>query len=199
MGLFGPSKKEVWTQLCRETQSKLVDKGFWKGSKVEHKHRAWLLVLDEYTVSTGKSSVTYTRIRVPYVPKQPFTFQISRSGLFSGMAKLLGAQDIETGDAVFDEAYVVKSDDDWQVRRLLDNEELRALLLLQKYFNLHNRQPMAIFRESLPVGAEQMEFQITGVIRKVEVLKDLFSILCMVLDGLCAMDAITNAGVDMDY
>lgn len=35
MGLFGPSKKEIWKQLAAEIQANYVDGGFWKGDKVE--------------------------------------------------------------------------------------------------------------------------------------------------------------------
>jgi len=199
MGIFGPSKREVWEQLCRETQSLYVKGGFIKNAKVEYKHRLWLVVLDEYTVSTGKSSATYTRIRTPYMPKEHFQFQISRENVFSGIAKAFGAQDIETGDGEFDKAYIVKSDDDWQVRRLLDDEALRAQLMAQKAFSLHNKPQGFLAPVKLPAGAGQLEFQIGGTIRDVERLKGLFTIFALVLDGLCKMDAITDEGVAAEY
>jgi len=200
MGLFGPSKREVWEQLCRETQATYVKGGFIKTAKVEYKYGLWLIVLDEYTVSTGKSSATYTRIRAPFIPREHFQFHIYRKGVFSGIAKAFGAQDIATGDELFDEMYIVKSDDDWQVRRLLDDEVLRVRLLAQKSFSLHNR-PQGFFLSpvKLPPGAEQLEFQIGGVIRDAARLKELFTIFALVLDGLCKMNAITNEGVAVEY
>ena len=199
MGIFGPSKREVWEQLCRETQAVYVKGGFIKVAKVEYKHRLWLIVLDEYTVSTGKSSVTYTRIRAPYIPKEHFQFHIYRKGLFTGIAKAFGAQDIATGDDVFDGEYVVKSDDDWQVRRLLDDESLRAALLAQKAFSLHNKPQGFLAPVKLPAGAEQMEFQIANTIRDAARLKSLFAVFVLVLDGLCKMNAITDEGVAVEY
>ena len=199
MGIFGPSKREVWEQLCRETQAVYVKGGFIKVAKVEYKHRLWLIVLDEYTVSTGKSSVTYTRIRAPYIPKEHFQFHIYRKGLFTGIAKAFGAQDIATGDDVFDGEYVVKSDDDWQVRRLLDDESLRAALLTQKAFSLHNKPQGFLAPVKLPAGAEQMEFQIANTIRDAARLKSLFAVFVLVLDGLCKMNAITDEGVAVEY
>jgi len=58
--LFGPSKEEVWRQLCQEIGADFVEGGFWRGDKVVAKVKEWTLTLDTYTVSTGKSSTTYT-------------------------------------------------------------------------------------------------------------------------------------------
>ncbi len=58
MGLFGPSKKEVWEQLSKEIQVDYIDGGIWTGSKVKAH-----VGFGTYTVSTEKTSTTYTRIR----------------------------------------------------------------------------------------------------------------------------------------
>ena len=31
--LFGPSREEIWRQLCNEIGADFVDGGFWKGDK----------------------------------------------------------------------------------------------------------------------------------------------------------------------
>jgi hypothetical protein len=63
--LFGPSKEEVWSQLCSEINVRYVDGGFWKGDMVQATHGPWTVTLDTYVVSTGKSAVAYTRMRAP--------------------------------------------------------------------------------------------------------------------------------------
>src|ERR1017187_3281203 len=65
--LFGPSTQEIWRQLCAEIGAQYVEGGFWKGDKVQAAHGPWTITLDTYTVSNGKTSITYTRMRAPFV------------------------------------------------------------------------------------------------------------------------------------
>jgi hypothetical protein len=64
---FGPSKKEIWHQLCTETGADYIPGGFWKGEKVQATHNEWTITLDTYAVSTGKTTIVFTRLRAPYV------------------------------------------------------------------------------------------------------------------------------------
>ena len=96
--IFGPSRDEVWRQLCAEIGADFIEGGFWKGNKVQARVKEWIVTLDTYTVSTGKSHVTYTRMRAPYVNRDGFRFTIYRKNLLSDLGKLLGMQDIDVGD-----------------------------------------------------------------------------------------------------
>ena len=75
--LFGPSKAEIWRQLCAATGADYVPGGFWKGDKVQAAHGEWTITLDTYAVSTGKVVVHFTRLRAPYVNPDRFRFTIS--------------------------------------------------------------------------------------------------------------------------
>src|SRR3954452_21245856 len=103
MGWFGPSKDEVWRQLSQEIGAEYVEGGFWKGKKVQAHVGPWTITLDTHTESSGESSVTYTRLRAPYVNPDGFRFTIYRRGFFTDLGKLLGMQDIEVGEPEFDE------------------------------------------------------------------------------------------------
>ena len=102
MGLFGSSKKEVWKQLSEEINANYIESGRFKGSRIEYIHNNWTIYLDTYTVSTGKSSITYTRMRVPFINQKKFNFKIYRRGVASNIGKALGMQDIEIGYDYFD-------------------------------------------------------------------------------------------------
>src|SRR6266850_3554327 len=85
--LFGPSREAIWRQLCTETGADYVQGGFWKGDKVQAAHDEWTITLDTYAVSTGKTTMVFTRMRAPYVNPDHFRFTIYRRGLFSDIAK----------------------------------------------------------------------------------------------------------------
>ena len=119
MGWFGPSKDEVWRQLSEEIGAEFVEGGFWKGSKVQAHVGPWTVTLDTYTDRPARAHVTYTRMRAPYVNPEGFRFTIYRKGFFSDLGKLLGMQDIEVGDPEFDEAFIIKGNDEDRVRDAL--------------------------------------------------------------------------------
>ena len=108
MAWFGPSKDEIWRQLCEEIGAEFVDGGFWKGSKVQVHAKPWTITLDTYTDRAARAQATYTRMRAPYINPEGFRFTIYRKGFFSGLGKLLGMQDIEVGDPDFDEAFIIQ-------------------------------------------------------------------------------------------
>src|SRR3954469_18808514 len=100
---FGLSRNDVWAALAREINAKHDAGGWWKHGKVVADVGAWQITLDKHVVSTGKTTVTFTRLRAPFVTHGDLRFHIYRKGLFSDLKKFLGMQDIEVGDAAFDE------------------------------------------------------------------------------------------------
>src|SRR4051794_32860062 len=111
MGWFGPSKDEVWRQLSQEIGAEYVEGGFWKGKKVQAHVGPWTITLDTHTESSGESSITYTRLRAPYVNPEGFRFTIYRRGIFSDLGKLIGVEDIGGGGPDFDEGFIVNSEE----------------------------------------------------------------------------------------
>jgi hypothetical protein len=185
MGWFGPSKDEVWRRLCQEIGAEFVAGGFWKGSKVQARVGPWTITLDTHTVSSGESSETYTRIRVPYVNRDGFRFTIYRAGFLTGLGKLLGMQDIEIGDPEFDAAFVVKSNDEFKVRDLFGSPGLRGLVQDQPRIRLQVKDDEGWFATQFPEGVDELHFQVGGIIRDVDRLKGLFDLFAAVLDQLC--------------
>lgn len=84
--------------------------------------------IDTFTVSHGKSSTTYTRVRARAIDPIPSAVKVYNAHFLSGLGKLLGFQDVPVGDAVFDEKYVVKADVEADARALLDAPTRRSLL-----------------------------------------------------------------------
>ncbi|MCC7495449.1 MAG: hypothetical protein IT204_24075 [Fimbriimonadaceae bacterium] len=196
--LFGPSRDEIWQQLCAETGARFVAGGFWNGSKVEATHEAWTITLDTYTVSTGKSSVTYTRLRAPYVNPEGFRFSIQRAGLLTGVAKWFGMQDLEIGDPGFDEGYVIKGTDEQRVRQLFANANLRALVAAQPDLVLSVQDHEGYFATHYPPDTDVLLYVVVGVITDLARLKLLFDLFAEVLDTLCTIGAAYETPPNVD-
>jgi hypothetical protein len=183
--IFGPSQDEIWRQLCDEIGAKFVEGGFWQGNKVQAHVKEWTVTLDTYTVSTGKSSVTYTRMRAPYVNQDGFRFAIYRQGLFSNLGKLLGMQDIEVGDPEFDRDFVIKGSDEYKVLALFANPKIRQLIQAQPSIHLQVKDAEGWFGASFPEGVDELYFEVVGVIKDVERLKSLYELFAETLNHLC--------------
>lgn len=191
MGLFGPSKKEVWQQLAEKIQAEYINKGFWAGDRVEAHVDNWVVVLDTYTVSTGKSSTTYTRMRAPFVNLDNFYFKIYRTGIFSGLGKILGMEDINIGYEEFDEDFVIKGNSEEKVKQLFSNKSIRDLIQEQPKISLEIKDDEGFFSSHFPEGVDELYFQVTGVIKDIDILKELYELFAEVLKELCSMGSVS--------
>ncbi len=72
-----------------------------------------------YTVSSGQSSTTYTTVRTTIANPRELTFRFGKENLFTKIGKSLGMQDIDTGDAHFDDLFRVKCNDEAFIRQAL--------------------------------------------------------------------------------
>ena len=183
--LFGPSKEDIWRQLCQEIGALYVEGGFWKGDKVQVHHGQWTITLDTYTESSGETSATYTRIRAPYVNKDGFRFTIYRKSIFSGLGKLLGMQDVEVGYPEFDEAFIIKGNDETKLRALFANERIRQLIEMQPHVYLTVKDDEGWFSKSFPEGVDELCFRAAGIIKDPEQLKSLYYLFAETLNHLC--------------
>ncbi len=187
--LFGPSKEEIWSQLSQEIGAAYQPGGFFTGGKVVLTHRQWQITLDTYTVSTGKSSTKYTRMRAPYVNPDGFRFNIYRENVFSRLGKLLGLEDIEIGDSFFDEEFIIQGTSEDLVRRLLANTSIRQLIQSQPAIHLQVKNDEGWFGSAFPEGVDELYFATYGVIKDKQRLKELFDLFALVLDELCRLGA----------
>ena len=184
MGWFGPSKDEVWRQLSEEIGAEFVEGGFWKGSKVQAHVGPWTVTLDMGTSDEDGESPA-TRLRAPYINPEGFRFTIYRKNLFSDLGKFLGMQDIEVGDPEFDEAFIIKGNDESKVRDLFANSKIRQMIQDQPKFRLEVKDSEGWFGPKFPENVDELHFQVVGVIKDVERLKALFDLFAAVLDQLC--------------
>ncbi len=197
MGWVGPSKDEVWRRLSEEIGAEFVEGGFRKGSKVQAHVGPWTVTLDTYTDSSTDHSVHYTRMCAPYVNPEGFRFTFYRKGFFSDLGKRLGMQDIEVGEPEFDEAFVIKGNDDERVRALFANPKIQQMIQAQPQIRLEVKDSEGWFGPKFPEDVDELHFQVVWVIKDVERLNSLFEVFAAVLNQLCKIGSAykQDAGV----
>ena len=192
MGLFGSSKKEVWKQLSEEINANYIESGQFKGSRIEYIHNNWTIYLDTYTVSTGKSSITYTRMRVPFINLKKFHFKVYRRGIVSNIGKALGMQDIEIGYDYFDNDYIIKGNDEVLLRRFFQNHKIRDLIERQSKMVLEIKDNEGKFGPKFNDNESELSFIVVGVIKDKDRLKSLFDLFVKVINEFELMGITLN-------
>lgn len=110
---------EAWSATARTLGMEYSGGGMFQKrslSGVLHGNHAFV---DTFTRGSGKSSTTYTRYRIHYPHPLGLGLKITQEGFFTGVSKALGAQDIQIGDAGFDQAALIKGNDPKAVTEFL--------------------------------------------------------------------------------
>ena len=183
---LGPAlESETTTEGSRTENSNHAETILRGFPKVQAHVGPWTVTLDTYTESSGKSAVTYTRMRAPYVNPEGFRFTIYRKNLFSDLGKFLGMQDIEVSDPEFDEAFIIKGNDDSKVQSLFSNSTIRQMIQDQPGIRLEVKDSEGWFGPKFPENVDELHFEVVGVIKNVNRLRALFDLFATVLDQLC--------------
>jgi hypothetical protein len=164
-------KNAAWKQFASEIGGEFIKGRFLRGSKVQAKIKEWPVTLDTYSVSSGDSSETYTRIKAVFENKDGLQFTLAPRGLIAKLDKALGTKDIEMGDAEFDGKFVIRGADSPKLHALFANVNIRQMILGQRSIHLQ-------------IKGNDLIFDTRGVIKDIERLKTLFELFREMLEQL---------------
>lgn len=210
--IFGPNKDELWKKLSEEIGAEYIAEGTFKQGAIKAQVRNWTITIDTYTVSTGKSSVTFTRLRAPYINRDGFRFEIYRKNFLSDMGKLFGMQDVEVGAPQFDDLkplfgvdsylnrkdveagypefdrdFIIKGNNVEKLKMIFKNLRIRELIQDQPDIHLQIKDDEGWFGQEFPKGVDEIYFQVAEIITDMERLKKLYMLFAEVLNFLCHM------------
>jgi hypothetical protein len=193
--LFGASQAEVWKNVAREVGGTFNGGALFEKTMVRLNYGRWEIVLDSYAVthSTGKygnSTTHYTRMRAPFINKDGFYFKIYNSSLFSPIGKFFGMQDIEVGDPIFDENFIIKGNDTLKINKMFKCEILKGMIAAQPKISFAIKDDEGLFGTRFPKGVDELYFEVPYIITDVEQLKELFDIFALTLELLVELDTV---------
>lgn len=126
-----PTRDDAFRAVAHEQAGEVVEDRRGRAKEVRFAHGPFSILLDTHTVSTGKSSTTYTRARSRLRSNVPFRFTLFRENAFTRIGKMLGMQDLHAGNPDIDRRFIIKSDNESMVRSLLiDPAVYRPLVAL---------------------------------------------------------------------
>jgi hypothetical protein len=195
--LLGRSARdEAWrTVATRENGEVVAGKNSLK--QVRFPHRAWTVILDQYTVSTGKSSTTYTRMRVIVPARRDFRFGLRRENFMTRIGKFFGMRDVETANPLLDRDYLVRTNDEAMIRSLIASSRIPELLTQQPSGTLE----LAKFRgrwRNRPENVSELRWVTASVLTDPYRLTLLVQVFRETLDRLSRIGAIEETAANYD-
>lgn len=183
----------AWRAVAARENGSLVER---KDSlkQVHFPHHNWDIVLDQYTVSTGNSSQTYTRLRSLVNARADFRFGLYRENFIVRVGKLLGLRDVTTGNPLLDRDYLVRTNDEDRIRRLVIGSHLPELLAQQPGGKLELVRFRGSWRNR-PENVSELRWLSTGVLRDPRRIELLVALFRETLDRLAAIGAIDTSQV----
>jgi hypothetical protein len=183
---FRDNRSEIWQKLSVELGGRFT-KGTWRQTeRIDVEHGPWTVTLDTYVVMANKVPVPFTRLRAPFLNKEHWRLKIYRSNLFAQLGKFFGMQDVEVGSVQFDEDFVIKTNEERLARAFCSNAALREKLSAQKQITLSVEDHEGWFTK-FPADTDELRLVVSGHLKDIERLKQLFDLFAEALDQLCAI------------
>lgn len=117
---------EVWRGFAQDRGlGFVVPTGPWyrrTSTAVEGAVRGVPVRLDTYVVSTGKTHVTFTRVRAPLERDLAARVVVTRRNVFTGWGEALGWKTVPTGDSSFDAKFAARSPSRETAQGVLDDD-----------------------------------------------------------------------------
>ena len=108
----------------------------------------------------------------------------------SSTSKIFGAQDIIIGDKEFDNTFIIKTNDEFKLKALLSNKNIRKHIQCIKGANLQISDQKGIWGVNLPETELELSLFVEGLIGEVETLKLIHILFVKMLDQLEQIKAI---------
>lgn len=181
----------IWKQFSEETNGTFKEGYSWRSDSNEIEYKNWKIVFDNYILWSGKYKTQMTRVIVPIKLKDNFKFEIYREGFVRKIEKIFGAQDVEIGYPEFDKTYTIKSNNEFKIKTVLRNKEIRNLIESQKDTNIQITNQKGIWENELPANEFELSYFIDGEINDFEALNSLLKLFKALLDELFQMNSIS--------
>lgn len=167
-------KRDFWKELSEECN------GVFKIGHTISKDLERLILqipYKQYLIEFSESDTHPLKIESTLIANRDFEFVISFEDTLEKLLKLFGQQDIEVGDKVFDNKYLIKEKNTNFVGQILSDERIKTILLKNNAFsfacNYHKKD-----------NTLRLSSLVSRTINSKEELSDLFKLFCLTIDKM---------------
>lgn len=185
---FKKEKINIWNVLAQELNGVFIPAKYDECAKTEIVYKDWKIILDNYInyIDVGNSSREkwYTRVIAKYEATDDFRFEIYKKGFIRSIEKFFGAQDLEIGIPDFDKKFIIKSNNGFKIKKLLQNNEIRNILKSLKDVNIETSNRKGIWGQELSKNELELSYFTHKEIKDLNELKTLLKLFQLILDDL---------------
>lgn len=183
MGIFGPSRDEIWQSIASTTNGKFIKGKLFKTSCVEYTYEPWTFYLDDYSIQASNAPLIYTRLRATFINKKGFDLTVYKKNIFSDIAKSLGGQDITSGDIDFDEQWIVKGSNEKLVKKILKHGNICELINNEEKLKIEIKRVEGKVNKEYRSTESQITFLVQDYIKDEERIINLIDLIESLLDA----------------
>lgn len=118
------NKANIWEDFAKDSNAIFIPQFSFHSAKTEIENNSFKILFDIYTLWSAKYSKKMIRIIVAFDSLKSFRFKIIESNLQGNIEKLFGAQDVKIGLADFDKRFIIKTNDTYKIKTLLQNKKI---------------------------------------------------------------------------
>ena len=190
------TKNDAWEELAIDIGGKHIQSAWGTPDALLLDYKNWRLKITNHAVGHKPASIM---IRVPFKTESSFNFNIYREGLIAMIGKTFGMQDIVIGDHEFDRQFIIKSNNESQIKKFLDSEELKRkiedlddcnILITKESYSIDNYTPK---------GVKHLVFRSEFGFSGLHQIKPLTEIFKLILDRLVELNIASDEKVDFEY
>jgi hypothetical protein len=157
--------REAWSSAAALLGAEFIpEAGAWYQKKIME-IRALVdgvgVLVDHYTVSTGKSSTTYTRLKATPSGPPDLHLGIHKEGFFSSLGKAFGTQDVIIGEQTFDDKFIIKASDEEICKAWINSDIQNKILDVSDYSFQIKKNEVTVTK----LGIEENPQMLVAVIR----------------------------------
>jgi hypothetical protein len=180
--LFQPHRDRFWQYFAAEIEGKYRDAG-WQGERIEAHVGGWTVTID---VSHAPALQPRTRFRAPYINADGFQFYLcdAEADVLGGVAQMVNVADLQIGVPYFDDAFVIRGNDEEKVKALFENPAVRERLYDQKGLCVEVRGDEGWFGKRFPDGVDELRLTVLGRVDDLDRLHSLYELFAEILQHL---------------
>jgi hypothetical protein len=178
--------RAVWKQLSEELGGDYLSHIDWHNDRIISRVDDWTVTVDLH--QRYDPDQIFTRIHAPYFSADGFHFKVYHQGFAEVIAKLLsikGAphfslEDIEIGEPVLDNMFVIQATNSVEIKQLLSNRKISH--------GLKTEPNVLLLAEHLPKYPEDVDvltLEVPGRVDTLSRLERIFELFSEVLHTMC--------------
>jgi len=170
-------------RLCQVHQGRFIEGQWSKGPYMVIDYKGYELVMDYYTVHSGQTYLTYTRMRTAFKHKEAFKFRLRKA---TWLSKLLKSPSLSF-PGLSSQKYRLKGSREDLIGPLIGESQLVDHLNFKRFFNIEINQKTSMGLRCGP-GESGVIFYIAGGVKREEPVEEMVTLMKGIVDALVSLN-----------